>query len=206
MDGRAVQADTLNRSSAHARLRSATRVQHARIERELDLLSATLTAERYRAVLRAFLGFYAPLEDRWTGRDRALAAIVPFALLPRAPALRDDLRALGVPKPEIDATPRCPHVPSTETLPQLAGCLYVIEGASLGGQIVARAVSRRFGYRHDSGAGFFGLGSPRTRWPNVLAWLETVAEHEPEREATVAAARATFDALSRWTGSQVAAA
>lgn len=205
MDGRAGQTDTATRSSAHERLRRATRLQHARIERELGLLSANLTPERYRAVLRAFLGFYAPLEDRLMERGCALAAVVPFPLLQRAPALRADLRALGLPQHDLDATPRCPYVPPTDTLPQLAGCLYVIEGASLGGAIVARAVARRFGYRSDNGARFFGSGSPRTRWPQVLAWLETVAEREPERGATVAAARAAFHALSRWTGSRVGA-
>jgi heme oxygenase len=203
MVGRAAQADIPTRSSAHARLRRATRHQHAEIERQLGLLSANLTPERYRAVLQAFLGFYAPLEDRLLERERALAAAVPFPLLQRAPALRADLLALGVPQHDLDATPRCPYVPSTDTLPQLAGCLYVIEGASLGGEIVARAVARRFGYRRDNGARFFCSGSPLTRWPRVLAWLETVAEREPERDAAVAAARVTFDALSRWTGSSV---
>lgn len=202
----AARADTTKRSSAHAQLRSATRDQHARIESELDLLSDNLSRERYRAVLGAFLGFYAPLEERLTARDFALASSVPFPLCERAPALRADLIALGAAPHELGAIPRCPYVPAIETVPQLAGCLYVIEGASLGGQIVARAVSRRFGYRRDNGAGFFASASPRTRWPRVLAWLETVAAREPDREATVAAARAAFDALSRWARSRVEAA
>lgn len=86
----------------------------------------------------------------------------------------------------------------------LAGRLYVLEGASLGGQVIAPVLHRRFRLAKGSGASFFvgdGEGTP-ARWMLVLAWLEGLVHAGARSEEIVAAARATFESLAQWVERQ----
>ena len=86
----------------------------------------------------------------------------------------------------------------------LAGCLYVLEGACLGGQVIAPLLYRRFGVAKGSGASFFVGDAEGTsaRWMLVLAWLEGVVCAGARNEEIVAAAQATFQTLARWVERQ----
>lgn len=181
-------------------MRAATEPDHRRLELALDLLDPALSLERYRAVLAAFWGFYAPLEVSF----RRFAGTAPprdFALPDRARLLAQDLDALGVPLPR----PRCADLPAVASLAELAGCLYVVEGAALGGQVLARELENRWSLRPDAGLAFFHGEGPRAtkrRWQRVLDWLDRVDLRGTSRPDTIAAASATFDALERWLAAQ----
>ncbi|MDQ3264086.1 MAG: hypothetical protein M3Y59_10550, partial [Myxococcota bacterium] len=76
---------------------------------------------------------------------------------------------------------------------ELAGCLYVVEGASLGGRIIAASVGPRLGLDDNRGCSFFsGDGEePGRRWTAVLRWLDELAPRI-DADRAVAAAAATF--------------
>src|SRR5204863_4886969 len=83
---------------------------------------------------------------------------------------------------------------------QVAGCLYVFEGACLGGQLIAPALRERFGIARGSGASFFvgdGEGT-RARWSVFLAWLEGLGCAGAPIDEIVASARATFLSFAQW--------
>jgi heme oxygenase len=82
----------------------------------------------------------------------------------------------------------------------LAGCLYVLEGACLGGQILSPLLHRRLGLGKDSGAAFFAGDEERTlpRWTVVVAWLDGLPRTGASTEKIVSAAKSTFDAFARW--------
>ena len=86
----------------------------------------------------------------------------------------------------------------------LAGCLYVLEGACLGGQVVAKALRRQLELAKGSGASFFVGDADGTaaRWRFVLTWLESLVRAGAPAEQIVASARATFLALARWLEQQ----
>jgi heme oxygenase len=175
-------------------LRQATAPFHHRVEDQLRLLDAKLSLERYSRVLEVFLGFYAPVEA-------GLLAIGPslgLSLRDRSELLRCDLVALGLSRHDVANLPRCTELPRLSSLEDAAGCLYVIEGACLGGQVVARAVNRRLGIASATGGSFFVGDGKRTslRWATVLAWLEGFGGARTEH--VVLAACATFESLSRW--------
>jgi heme oxygenase len=122
------------------------------------LLGPALSLERYRQVLAAFYGLYAPLEVRLA----SLKTITPplcVSLLARTRLLDQDLQALGLSSHGVQLLPLCKDLPVLVQAEHLAGCLYVVEGASLGGQVISRAVERRPGTRGDNGASY-GSGSP----------------------------------------------
>jgi heme oxygenase (biliverdin-IX-beta and delta-forming) len=190
----------------HIQLKHETAAVHRRLEEQLGLLDPNLSRERYRRVLEAFYGFYLPVE---TALIRLAKSTPPlgFTLLSRHRLLGRDLVALGATPNDVDALPRCTLLPPLSSPAHLAGCLYVLEGAALGGQIIARALVRHAGMGKETGASFFAgdtvdIGA---RWRQVLAWLNDVVCLEDSREQTIAAAYATFTTLSRWLEARGAA-
>ena len=184
-------------------LKRETAALHQRLEAQLGLLDPALSLPRYRRVLQMLYGFYAPLE---AGLAPLAAAGRPlgFPLRARSELIEDDLVALGLSRREVAEQPRCGVLPRLSCPEDLAGCLYVLEGACLGGQVIAPLLNRRFGVAQGSGASFFVGDAERTsaRWMLVLAWLEVVVRSGARSEEIVAAARATFHTLGRWVERQ----
>lgn len=185
--------------SLRTRLRQETAPLHLTVERELDLLDPALTVDRYRRVLKAFWGFYAPVESR----IRILAVAAPPLRLPlpdRTALIERDLIALRISRSELSNLPVCDEAPQLSSVADLAGCLYVLEGAALGGRIIARFVEARMGLDRERGAAFLsGDGEAiGDRWRRVEAWLGEVEDAGASPDQAVASAIKTFRALSRW--------
>jgi heme oxygenase (biliverdin-IX-beta and delta-forming) len=212
-DGRVIAAnpaaclDTAGRSERCSALRQqlkrGTAALHRRLEAQLGLIDPTLSLERYRRVLEIFYGFYSPVEASLV----PLAAAGPplaFPLRARSELIEHDLLAMGLSRPELAELPRCVVLPRLSCLEDLAGCLYVLEGACLGGQVIASLLCRRFGVVKGSGASFFvgDAEGTRARWMLVLAWLEGVMGAGARSEEIVAAACATFQTLAQWVQQQ----
>ena len=182
------------------RLKRETASLHRRLEAQFELLDPALCIDRYRRILECFLGFYDPLEARLA---RAFAAdpAVGFPLRVRAPLLELDLLALGTSQRELADLPRCTELPSLSCVEELAGCSYVLEGACLGGRVIAPVLQRRLGLAKGTGASFFAgdEAGTATRWSAFLAWLETLASAGVRTDAVVAAAGATFSAFLAWS-------
>ena len=183
-------------ASLHLRLRDATRSVHASVERALPLARHELTREAYRRILSAFLGFYVPTEAELLRMARQ-SGEVDLLVREKAPRLRQDLRALGTSESELAEIPTCPEVPSVEGFDRFLGCLYVLEGATLGGQIIARHLHKHLAIDASSGGSFFHAHGAETGavWRAFVARLE---REEPPFDGAVAAAVETFECLERW--------
>ena len=85
-------------------------------------------------------------------------------------------------------------------LEDLAGSLYVLEGACLGGQVLGPLLHRRLGLAKGSGAAFFTGDEERTlpRWTVVVAWLDGLPRTGASPAEIIRAATATFAAFARW--------
>ena len=190
-------------TTIHSELRSRTALLHRELEEQLDLLDPGLGIARYGRVVHAFYGFYVPLErelDRFARFEEPLG----FPLACRTAWLERDIVALGTASERLGELPRCSELPPVICLEHVAGCLYVVEGASLGGKLITRALGQNLGIDAESGAAFFyghGEGTA-ARWKRFLGWLDGVAMASPSPGAIVTAACATFRALARWTQAQ----
>ncbi len=173
------------------RLRNETSAVHHRVETRLDLLSPALDIERYGRVLQGMHAAWVPLEAHiaafcpaedynfWQGREQAhrLAA---------------DLESLGI-TPGPSFVPGAP-LPDVRDRSAWLGALYVVEGSTLGGQVISRHLQQRFGWQEGFGHSFFlGYGA-RTgeRWRQVLRALE---EPGLDGNQTVRGAHQTFSYL-----------
>ncbi len=178
-------------------LREATKEAHERLGRALPLTSPELTLDTYRVVVEAYYGFHAPLEPRLVAAAATSDGAVPIRGREKLWRLRRDLRALGSTDGRIAALPQCSWVPDVSTVQRTLGCLYVIEGATLGGRIVARSVREHLGLGPSTGASFFEGYGPATgaMWRSFLECLNAC---ETSRAEVVEAAVETFGALERW--------
>jgi heme oxygenase len=180
-----------------ARLRAETRTEHEAVEQDLGLVDETLTLARYRRRLEQFWGFYAPLEARLdTGAGSGGEAMIGRHR--KSVWLETDLRTLGVPRPE--ALPHCRHLPDLPDRAAMLGCSYVLEGATLGGQIISRHLAARLGIFAESGGRFFHGYGDRTAdmWKTFTAHVRSFAESAGKEDDVVAAALGTFRSLRTW--------
>jgi heme oxygenase len=180
-------------------LKRGTADLHRRLETGLDLMDPDLSLDRYRRILERFLGFYAPAE---AGAERLASAgrTLGLPLRARTGLIENDLLSLGSSRREVAGLPRCAELPRLSCHEELAGCLYVLEGACLGGRVIAPALRERLGVARGSGASFFIGDAERTqaRWSVFLDWLEGLVRAGAPRGEIVASARDTFLAFALW--------
>lgn len=167
-------------------LRNGTREAHQRVEDSVDVLRAGRSPETYAPVLQAFRSLYAPLEQALDRSPLTLAVVPDFAERRKTAWLDADLAALGAPVP-ADL-----EVPPLPTVEDIAGVCYVLEGATLGGAVVARELPdlpHRF---------FASYGSRRgAMWAGFRGNLHALDEHGVDCERTVASAQRAFELFER---------
>lgn len=181
-----------------AALREQTRDEHQAIEQTLGLMSETLTLQAYRRTLERFHGFWQPLEARLQQRVELREIGLDPAERAKAPLLARDLRVLDVGNPAV--LPLCREVPLVASTAAALGCMYVLEGASLGGQIISRHLGARLGITRESGGLFFHGYGERTgeMWRAFGAAVSSFAVTTEARDEMVHEAIGTFRLLRRW--------
>jgi heme oxygenase (biliverdin-IX-beta and delta-forming) len=194
-----------------SRLRLETRCEHDAVEQVLDLMNPLLTRDSYCRHLQRFYGFYAPLEAvlqaQILGKRNANRAgeltwshATCSALgrrLTKAALLRQDLQHLGITPKDL---PFCRDLPLLETQAEMLGCLYVVEGATLGGRIITRHVRATLGITPATGGSFFeGYGDDTgTMWQAMRHLLVSGSPDVTTENTIVANAIATFACLRCW--------
>lgn len=181
-------------------LKQATSARHAALEGRLPLLDPALSRADYRSLLNRFLGYYAPLEERLQALPHWNDLDFNYAQRTKAPCLARDLIALGTTPDELARVARCPYMPPVTSVARLLGCLYVIEGATLGGQIITRRLHASLRLTPASGAAFLNGYGVHTgeRWKAFCAMATTVAQRTGRDEDILASANLTFDTLDQW--------
>ena len=196
-------------SSILSRLRLETRAEHEAVEQVLDLMSVTLTHQSYRQQLEQFYGFYTPLEkalhshsDQWLNSvdETPLSDLIRSALaarLHKTAHLQQDLHHLGV---MTGVLPLCSDLPPLNTQTEVLGCLYVIEGATLGGRMITRHLSAALVVTPMTGGRFFeGYGDDTAKMWQGLRQLLVNASPDTEMENSIVTnAIATFACLRGW--------
>ncbi len=177
-----------------AELRAATRPAHDQLEQTLDLAEASVTLAGYRAVLARFHGF-------WRSWQPLAASLLQNDALTqprrRLHLLEADLAALGLPAAAIAALPACPP-PNLPDANAALGSLYVMEGSTLGGRVIAKNALTRLGLTATNGCAYFTGYGPQTgaMWQAFLTHLNTAPT--TAAPAITTGATATFDTLTHW--------
>jgi heme oxygenase (biliverdin-IX-beta and delta-forming) len=178
------------------RLKSETAKAHDRIEEAFDLEAVTRSMSTYRNLLGRLYGFHAVWEPL---AEVALADPEFFRQRRKVTLLETDLRDLGMGSDGFARLPLCDPTVTMRTPAEAWGSMYVVEGATLGGVVIARYVERRLGLNRYNGCHFFRCYGTDVRpmWTSYGAKL--LARCRPaEEDAVVAAACRTFETLHYW--------
>ncbi len=169
------------------------------MEKRLDVKARFARHDHYLAHVRKMWGFCAALEsgiDPGALRD----ALPDYESRRKLPLLTRDLLALGTPAADLSNLSRCMTLPPCGEPAAVFGCLYVIEGASLGGRTLLPLVERNLGLSESNGAAFLASYGPRVdaMWRSFGMALEVWCSTPARTDLAAAAASSTFDALDGW--------
>ncbi|AKT42446.1 biliverdin-producing heme oxygenase [Chondromyces crocatus] len=183
------------------RLRSATRELHERIELVVPLLRPGLTREAYITYLARLVGYYPPVEEAMASAPPAFQQHFGIPERGKSHLLHRDLLALGLGEEQIAGLPRCTDLPLLSTPDHMVGCLYVLEGSTLGSRVLLRTM-RTLGFDEGSGASFLA-GYGNETGPMWVRYGEALATYAPRADvaAVIRGAEDTFTTLERWIGS-----
>lgn len=181
-------------------LKQATQHDHQSIEAQVDLHSQLGSLADYRRLLERFWGFYTPIEQRLAYSQDWASYGVDIQQRMKAPALARDLQALGLSAAALAGLPLCQVLPALDSVPRRLGCLYVLEGATLGGQIIAREARGRLGQTPERGCQFFTSYGEQVgaMWRSFQLVLVRVAVDEAAQADVIRGAHETFEAFGRW--------
>lgn len=161
-----------------------------------DLEARTSSLSAYRDLLARLYGFHA-------GWEPHVAVILAdpkfFQRRRKVELLERDLGFLGITRAEIDRLPLCDPIVPMRTPAEALGSMYVMEGSTLGGIIIARQVERSLGLGRRNGCRYFRCYGDDTgpMWTNFRA--ELLARCGPDDEGVViATAQRTFEVLGSW--------
>ncbi len=192
-------------------LKAETGELHRRLERNMGLLDPPLSMDRFAFVLGRFASFHRAWEPALSAHP-ALATVM--AGKSRVAHAERDLAALGIAGSAgavggvggadgaRDGAPAADVCGLAEALlidaESAMGSVYVMQGSTLGGQAINRAVERQAWAPQD---GFHYFGSPdrdvRKDWDELQCWAESY--WPPASWPSIAlGARATFVALDGW--------
>ena len=178
------------------RLRAETRDAHAAIERSLDWRRRTATRAGYQALLARFYGFHATWEP-------AAAGVLPDAAFfdprRRTHLLAADLLYLGMDREAIGGLPVCRlRQPASEA--EALGGLYVLEGSTLGGQLVARHVAATLGLTGDAGLSYYTAHGAQCgrMWRLFCSEMNARLRSQRQQDDAIDGAGRTFTELRGW--------
>ncbi|WP_375743198.1 biliverdin-producing heme oxygenase [Corallococcus interemptor] len=186
------------------RLKTETRPHHERTEGVVRLMDAHLTPAGYQRQLESFHGLYAPLEALLAAPLTALEPELDWEARWKTPLLEADLRAMGHDTASLARLPRASSLPALPGLAEALGCAYVLEGSTLGGQLLLRHLARHFGA--DARVGTFAffraygaqVGPMWRAFGEALTRASARAASESFDAAVVQGARDTFDTFAAW--------
>lgn len=168
------------------RLKQATLDRHREVEALMPVLHPSLSRVAYARLLSQLQAVVGPLEARLLTLPFPPAFELHLRL--KAPLLTRDLGHL----PSVSPTP--PTVPQLAGVSEGLGALYVLEGATLGGQVIARHLQRNLNIQSQSGSAYFHAYGAATG-PMWLALTEAMNRGvAPEdEEDVIAGAQHTFE-------------
>jgi heme oxygenase len=173
------------------RLRTETMAEHRAVEKAFNLKSAMENITGYKNLLLCLYGIQAPFEALLREMD------FPVSMEGRWKTdwLYQDLRHLKVSQAAIEKSCKTkPALPPMETPAQILGSMYVLEGSTLGGQFIFKALQRKLPVSAEKGARFFaGYGqNTHEQWAEFGRAASTVAQSDEMQDRVIEAAKDMF--------------
>jgi len=191
------------KTDIHAQLRQATAAVHERLHHHAGFAAAaagTISLSDYRLLLERLWGFHHAFEAVLRNMDTQHNTAIDLSKRARAPLLKSDLRTLGLDQSAIADLPQCDCLSKPKNEMEFMGALYVVEGSTLGGVHIARALTALFATESGDGRHFFlGYGEDHgIMWRTFLVQLENAAQTPSDEAHIIHGAETTFQDFEKW--------
>ena len=180
-----------------AELKEQTRAQHENLESIVDVMNKMFTRADYEILLTKFYRFYSSVEPKVAAIDMKANGI-DATKRTKLKWLERDLTALGA-FDRAQQLPRLSDTPVLDTPGKAFGAMYVMEGATLGGQVITRHLKQHLSLTPETGGAFFNSYGERVgpMWKEFGAAITAFAERNGNNREIVDAAKDTFDSFAR---------
>lgn len=184
-------------------LKEQTAPQHRRAEQNkyaAAILERTMTLAQYREYLALFYGYILPLERAFEARPEWEELRFDIGARTKHRMIEADLHALGWDASAVADLPLCQSLPDLSSFPRILGCMYVLEGSTLGGQMLTKLLMKDLPVTPDTNARYFNsYGTDvRERWAEFRELLSSQAHTGGDEREMLASAGETFDRLREW--------
>jgi heme oxygenase (biliverdin-IX-beta and delta-forming) len=187
-------------------LKLRTAAHHRKLEEEADIWPALSSRADYQELIISMFRLYGALEARLK-RVEGLNHFLPNL---------DERWKTGMLSRDVSSLGACPLAgelcdenPEIGSLASAFGCLYVLEGSTLGGQMISREVRAKLGFTPECGCEFFSSYGDRVglMWKTFTGHLEAFCSTHPDgREEMIEGALATFEYfISQFAGNKLCA-
>jgi heme oxygenase len=185
------------------RLRAATATTHERMHAHPGFEAAaagTIELSDYRRLLVRLYGFHRPFEDIARSAADVFRIDLDMNARTRSPLILADLQAIGFDPSAAMTLPLWRPSVRLVSKGSLLGALYVLEGSTLGGVQIARALKDRVGNGLENALLFFVGRQERqgAMWRELVQELESFRDDDEEAMQAEDAAVTTFKAFEDW--------
>jgi heme oxygenase len=180
------------------RLRSETRAEHEALEAiglSDKIMGATLAPEEYKRLIMVQYLVHRELEERLA--QEGIQQHFPdldFEERQKLPLLEKDLDQLRVNREEIARMSPVGKLPDLTSPHQLLGTMYVMEGATLGGMVIMKALKKNEQLTGIDNFYYYGCygGDTGKQWKSFQKVLQQEAQTDEAKDQITAAASQTF--------------
>jgi heme oxygenase len=173
-------------------LKESTQPSHLALEKKMvSMIKRIRTRQDYVKFLKLMYGYYSALE----GRVQDYLADVEISNRRKAQRLLEDIKHF-----ESSSTPEvCKDLPPITSHAEALGAMYVMEGSTMGGKIIAKMIKGQAGIDGPSGFSFFnGYGEDSAKmWEEFKAFLNKPLD-EMEKLNLILTANRTFNTFYKW--------
>lgn len=177
-------------------LKASTDMEHRAIEAAVNFKEIVSSAKSYSLLLEKFYGYYFPIERRLHEFTNSLLELgINLTERKKIHLLEHDLMLLGI---KTNTTNLCQNLPPLSNVYQAMGVLYVLEGSTLGGQVIHKHLMNQNSFSKKSELKFhLGYENQTIQmWNQFKSSLNLIpGNHESE---VIATAQSTFSTLKNW--------
>lgn len=193
-----ISNSSYQRPDLRFRLRDETDHYHEQLNAHplmLTLMQPQSLLSHYHQVLCAYFKIYQLLENRILQFLNVTSCSLDCAQRMKLPWLKQDIQFFNL-EVQLQGTmaEQAEMLAKINTMGDLIGVVYILEGATLGGQFISRSLLKNHGLSAIEWARFFnGYGEASSRmWKSFIDFLPTLHLNQTESDAAILAACQTF--------------
>lgn len=185
-------------------LRTQTTPCHKALEQNkysVALMAHETSLNDYSTYLKKLYGFVKPYEQQVLSKVGALVPDVEGRR--KAHLLESDLKALGLSEADINAL-LVYNYPAPANEAEALGAMYVLEGSTLGGNIIYKRLNHLIGIEKETNGKYFTAYGDMSgmKWKGFMeAFGEYAVSHNAEQEI-INTAIATFTNMDKWLSNE----